>query len=241
MCRSCRLRPGSMRSLRCSRPLPVLPSGRMPASRAWSGCRTALALGCRCSAIAGMRRERAVTGPLAEITRVADGGGSAMPTVPHVGRHDEVGALARSIGIFQQAMRRNADSIAPWRTDQGREARNTHIENAVDRSASRPSRRSARRAQRRHHAHHRADADRRRLQGRGPDRAGGPRDPTTRRATSTTSLRPRKNSPPRSRRSRATSCRRRPLCGRPARRQNPPTPRSRASPPPASASARSSI
>ena len=77
---------------------------------------------------------RVVTRPLAEITRVTEAVtvGSDV-TVPHIRRHDEIGALARSIGVFQEAMRRNtelnravADEVA------AREARNTHIENAVE-------------------------------------------------------------------------------------------------------------
>jgi len=77
---------------------------------------------------------RVVTRPLAEITHVTEAvAGGADIAVPHVGRHDELGALARSIGVFQQAMRRNAelnrtvaDEIA------AREARNAHIEQAVE-------------------------------------------------------------------------------------------------------------
>jgi methyl-accepting chemotaxis protein len=51
---------------------------------------------------------RAVARPLAEITRVtaAVASGSAI-NVPFGERHDEIGALARSIGVFQEAMRRN--------------------------------------------------------------------------------------------------------------------------------------
>ena len=53
---------------------------------------------------------RSVTRPLGEITRVTEAvaGGAADTTVPHRTRHDEIGALARSIGIFQDAMRSNA-------------------------------------------------------------------------------------------------------------------------------------
>jgi methyl-accepting chemotaxis protein len=51
---------------------------------------------------------RAVVRPLAEITRITESvaAGTAV-TIPFGERHDEVGALARSIGVFQDAMRRN--------------------------------------------------------------------------------------------------------------------------------------
>jgi methyl-accepting chemotaxis protein len=53
---------------------------------------------------------RAVTQPLAEITRVteqvADG---AAVEIPFGLRSDEIGALSRSISVFQRAMRRNVD------------------------------------------------------------------------------------------------------------------------------------
>jgi methyl-accepting chemotaxis protein len=54
---------------------------------------------------------RAVARPLGDITRVtaAVAGGAADMTVPHCERHDEIGGLARSIGIFQDAMRRNVE------------------------------------------------------------------------------------------------------------------------------------
>jgi len=52
---------------------------------------------------------RAVARPLAEFTRVTEAVavGTEGVTVPFGDRHDEVGALARSIGVFQGAMRRN--------------------------------------------------------------------------------------------------------------------------------------
>jgi methyl-accepting chemotaxis protein len=54
---------------------------------------------------------RAVTRPLSEITRVTEivAGGQLDILVPYAERPDEVGALARSIGVFQNAMRRNVD------------------------------------------------------------------------------------------------------------------------------------
>ena len=52
---------------------------------------------------------------LREITRVTEtvAGGAAGVAIPYVGRHDEIGALARSIGVFQQAMRRNEELQRP--------------------------------------------------------------------------------------------------------------------------------
>ena len=54
---------------------------------------------------------RAVARPLARITLVTEAvaAGAAEITVPYGTRSDEVGALARSIAVFQQAMRRNEE------------------------------------------------------------------------------------------------------------------------------------
>jgi methyl-accepting chemotaxis protein len=54
---------------------------------------------------------RAVARPLARITRVTEAvaAGAADVTVPYGKRNDEVGALARSIAVFQEAMRRNVE------------------------------------------------------------------------------------------------------------------------------------
>jgi methyl-accepting chemotaxis protein len=96
---------------------------------------TALSLGCFMLAIAGMVIVgRAVTRPLAEITRVTEAvAGGAVVVIPHVARQDEVGALARSIGVFQEAMRRNAELNRTVADEiKAREARNSHIENAVE-------------------------------------------------------------------------------------------------------------
>jgi methyl-accepting chemotaxis protein len=78
---------------------------------------------------------RAVARPLADITRVTEqvAGGAADVAVPHAKRHDEVGALARSIVVFQTAMARNAELNRTIAEEvKAREARNTHIENAVE-------------------------------------------------------------------------------------------------------------
>ena len=54
---------------------------------------------------------RSVTRPLATITHVTElvAAGDAQIVIPYVARRDEVGALARSIAVFQDAMRRNAE------------------------------------------------------------------------------------------------------------------------------------
>jgi methyl-accepting chemotaxis protein len=59
----------------------------------------------------GVVLARSVTRPLDQITRVTEAvaAGSLDTAVPFESRHDEVGALARSIGVFQNAMRRNID------------------------------------------------------------------------------------------------------------------------------------
>ncbi len=52
-----------------------------------------------------------VTRPLVTITRVTEtvAGGETHVVVPYVDRGDEIGALARSIAVFQDAMRRNGE------------------------------------------------------------------------------------------------------------------------------------
>ena len=54
---------------------------------------------------------RAVARPLARITRItqAVAAGKVERVVPYGERHDEVGALARSIEVFQQTMRKNEE------------------------------------------------------------------------------------------------------------------------------------
>ncbi len=54
---------------------------------------------------------RAVARPLADIARVTEAvaDGQADVVVPHRGRQDEVGGLARSIAVFQAAMRHNEE------------------------------------------------------------------------------------------------------------------------------------
>jgi methyl-accepting chemotaxis protein len=54
---------------------------------------------------------RSITRPLNEVTRITEvvAEGNVDVTVPFAERHDEVGALARAIAVFQGAMRRNTD------------------------------------------------------------------------------------------------------------------------------------
>ncbi|MGD9920381.1 MAG: methyl-accepting chemotaxis protein [Pseudorhodoplanes sp.] len=73
--------------------------------------------------------------PLRAITRVteqiADGQTEVM--VPHRGRSDEVGALARSIGSFQAAMRHNAELNTTVRSDaDAREKRQDQIAGEIE-------------------------------------------------------------------------------------------------------------
>ncbi|MBV9563843.1 MAG: HAMP domain-containing protein, partial [Bradyrhizobium sp.] len=67
----------------------------------------------------------------ATIARVAEG--AEQVEVPHVGRADEIGELARAIGVFQQAMTRNRNLNAQVSVEsQARETRNRHIEASVE-------------------------------------------------------------------------------------------------------------
>ncbi|MCC8981708.1 methyl-accepting chemotaxis protein [Bradyrhizobium acaciae] len=78
---------------------------------------------------------RSVARPLSQITatikRVADGADHVE--VPHVERGDEIGALARAIKVFQEAMDRNRSLNAQVVQDsEARDARGRHIESFVD-------------------------------------------------------------------------------------------------------------
>jgi len=54
---------------------------------------------------------RSIARPLAEVTQVTEAvaGGDAVLAVPYGNRHDEIGALARSIAVFQNAMQHNVE------------------------------------------------------------------------------------------------------------------------------------
>jgi methyl-accepting chemotaxis protein len=78
---------------------------------------------------------RSVARPLSLITvaikQVADGAESVE--VPHTNRADEIGALARAIRIFQQAMQRNRNLNSQVMLDsRARDARTRHIESSVE-------------------------------------------------------------------------------------------------------------
>ncbi|WP_257169296.1 methyl-accepting chemotaxis protein [Bradyrhizobium sp. SRS-191] len=78
---------------------------------------------------------RSIARPLSQITetirQVATGAENVA--VPHAGRADEVGELARAIGVFQQAMAHNRDLNNQVSQDSEiREARARHIESAVE-------------------------------------------------------------------------------------------------------------
>jgi methyl-accepting chemotaxis protein len=65
---------------------------------------------------------RAIVRPLAEITHVtaAVAGGASAVTIPFGDRGDEIGALARSIAVFQHTMRRNEELNQATRVAEGR-------------------------------------------------------------------------------------------------------------------------
>ncbi len=78
---------------------------------------------------------RSIARPLAAITatikQVADGAENVV--VPHTGRADEIGALARAIQVFQEAMERNRKLATQVSQDSSaREERARHIEQSVE-------------------------------------------------------------------------------------------------------------
>jgi methyl-accepting chemotaxis protein len=78
---------------------------------------------------------RSIARPLSVITatikQVAEGAENVE--VPHTGRSDEIGALARAIGIFQQAMERNRNLNSQVTADSAARAeRSRHIEASVE-------------------------------------------------------------------------------------------------------------
>src|SRR5882757_6282264 len=77
---------------------------------------------------------RAVARPLSAITRVTEtvAGGEAGVAIPYVDRRDEIGALARSIGVFQQAMNRNEDLTRTVKSDaEAREQRQQRVASEI--------------------------------------------------------------------------------------------------------------
>lgn len=78
---------------------------------------------------------RAIARPLSEITSTTErvAGGDFELAVPHSGRHDEIGALARAIEVFKQAMRHNQELNRKVVDEAAqREARARHIEATVE-------------------------------------------------------------------------------------------------------------
>ncbi|WP_338831517.1 methyl-accepting chemotaxis protein [Bradyrhizobium sp. 27S5] len=78
---------------------------------------------------------RSVARPLSQITttikRVTEGADHVE--VPHVGRRDEIGALAGAIKVFQEAMDRNRSLNAQVAQDsEARDARGRHIETSLE-------------------------------------------------------------------------------------------------------------
>ncbi|HML07713.1 MAG TPA: HAMP domain-containing methyl-accepting chemotaxis protein, partial [Xanthobacteraceae bacterium] len=67
---------------------------------------------------------RSVARPLAVVTRVTEAvaGGETALSVPYGDRRDEIGALARSISVFQEAMRRNVELNETVLSDAGARA-----------------------------------------------------------------------------------------------------------------------
>ena len=96
----------------------------------------AMAIVCVLLAVAGIAIiGRAVAQPLRDITRVTEevAGGATGVTIPYANRQDEVGALARSIVVFQQAIEHNAELNRTIAEDvKAREERNGHVRTAVE-------------------------------------------------------------------------------------------------------------
>ena len=85
------------------------------------------------AAVGALILRRAVVRPLAEITRVteqvAEGGAVA---VPYGSRRDEIGALSRSISVFQAAMNHNKELNRSMAAEtSGRERRQAHLSTEV--------------------------------------------------------------------------------------------------------------
>jgi methyl-accepting chemotaxis protein len=85
------------------------------------------------AAVGALILRRAVVRPLAEITRVtelvAEGGAVA---VPYGSRRDEIGALSRSINLFQAAMNHNKELNRSMAAETGgRERRQAHLSTEV--------------------------------------------------------------------------------------------------------------
>ncbi|HSP48843.1 MAG TPA: HAMP domain-containing protein [Pseudolabrys sp.] len=83
---------------------------------------------------------RNVAKPIADITRVTEAvaAGDSSISVPFSERSDEIGALARSIGVFQRAMRSNEELNRTVRGDaEMRTQRQEQISNEIARFSGR--------------------------------------------------------------------------------------------------------
>ena len=79
---------------------------------------------------------RSVTRPLGEITRITEtvAGGAVGVAIPYGQRQDEIGALSRSISVFQDAMRRNGELARTVQEDaSAREQRQQQVAAEIDR------------------------------------------------------------------------------------------------------------
>jgi len=78
---------------------------------------------------------RSIARPLSVITTTIEqvAGGADHVEVPHTGRADEIGALARAIRVFQEAMQRNRNLTTQVSEESAeREQRSRHIEASVE-------------------------------------------------------------------------------------------------------------
>jgi methyl-accepting chemotaxis protein len=79
--------------------------------------------------------QRSIARPLADVTRATEAvaGGEVVLAVPYRDRRDEIGALARSIAVFQDAMRRNVELNKTVRADaEARGQRQERISTEID-------------------------------------------------------------------------------------------------------------
>ena len=101
---------------------------------------TVLACSAIALAIAGILIiARSVTRPISAITSVTEAvaAGDAAIVIPFIDRRDEVGALARSIGIFQTAMRKNVELNRTVLNDADlRSQRQQHMANEISHFSS---------------------------------------------------------------------------------------------------------
>lgn len=79
---------------------------------------------------------RGIVQPLTAITRVTESvaGGAQVTSIPYSGRHDEIGAMARSIEVFHRAMKHNRElNQTVLEEAESRAARQREINNEISR------------------------------------------------------------------------------------------------------------